>query len=186
MAEIQYATAKRATWYVLRTLLIITLVVVLCLAAFITAMHTSNIYILVTEGLEKRADVILKGGDISGMSEYFTQEFIAQDSALYSGEYDGFTITNYIYNISVKRILVMPWSGSTSVRVYDRMLTLSGAANEDMPEGSALPAWTPALYSVRLKKIDGRWFISDLRLIEQNPVEAPMATPDMSLLPPSE
>ena len=180
MTQIQYGTAKRATWYVLRTLLVITLVVVLCLAAFITAMHTSNIYILVTEGLEKRAEVILQNGDVASMAEYFTEDFIAQDSALYSGTYDGFTVSNYIYNVTVKRILVLPWDGSTTVRVYDKMLTMSGSANEDAPEGGALPAWTPALYSVRLKKIQGRWYISDLRIVEENPVQQPSATPDLS------
>ena len=55
MPKNQYAIARRSIWYLLRTLLVIALIVVLCLTAFVTAMHISNIYILVTEGLELRA-----------------------------------------------------------------------------------------------------------------------------------
>ena len=65
MPKNQYAIARRSIWYLLRTLLVIALIVVLCLTAFVTAMHISNIYILVTEGLELRAGYILQGGEIA-------------------------------------------------------------------------------------------------------------------------
>lgn len=44
MPKNQYAIARRSIWYLLRTLLVIALIVVLCLTAFVTAMHISNIY----------------------------------------------------------------------------------------------------------------------------------------------
>ena len=81
MPKNQYAIARRSIWYLLRTLLVIALIVVLCLTAFVTAMHISNIYILVTEGLELRAGYILQGGEIAPLTEYFTENFIAQDPA---------------------------------------------------------------------------------------------------------
>ena len=39
MPKNQYAIARRSIWYLLRTLLVIALIVVLCLTAFVTAMH---------------------------------------------------------------------------------------------------------------------------------------------------
>ena len=93
MPKNQYAIARRSIWYLLRTLLVIALIVVLCLTAFVTAMHISNIYILVTEGLELRAGYILQGGEIAPLTEYFTENFIAQDPALYAGTYSSFNVT---------------------------------------------------------------------------------------------
>ena len=54
MARNSYGIAKRSIWYVLRTLIITAAIVALCLGVFIEGLHISNLYILVTEGMEKR------------------------------------------------------------------------------------------------------------------------------------
>ena len=115
MPKNQYAIARRSIWYLLRTLLVIALIVVLCLTAFVTAMHISNIYILVTEGLELRAGYILQGGEIAPLTEYFTENFIAQDPALYAGTYSSFNVTNFIYKIEVKSLLTLPGDSTATV-----------------------------------------------------------------------
>ena len=119
MPKNQYAIARRSIWYLLRTLLVIALIVVLCLTAFVTAMHISNIYILVTEGLELRAGYILQGGEIAPLTEYFTENFIAQDPALYAGTYSSFNVTNFIYKIEVKSLLTLPGDSTATVKVYE-------------------------------------------------------------------
>lgn len=116
MPKNQYAIARRSIWYLLRTLLVIALIVVLCLTAFVTAMHISNIYILVTEGLELRAGYILQGGEIAPLTEYFTENFIAQDPALYAGTYSNFNVTNFIYKIEVKSLLTLPGDSTATVK----------------------------------------------------------------------
>ena len=171
MPKNQYAIARRSIWYLLRTLLVIALIVVLCLTAFVAAMNISNIYILVTEGLELRAGYILQGGEISSLTEYFTESFIAQDPALYDGAYSSFSVTNFIYKIEVKSILALPWGSSATVKVYEKMLD------------AQLPQWIPATYNVKLKRVNGRWYISDMILLKQNPAEKPLPTPDYSQLP---
>lgn len=185
MARNQYTVARRSIWYVLRSLLVLVLLVVLCLAVFIGAMHMSNIYVLVTEGLEKRAACILENGSPNELSEYFTEDFIAQDQALYAGTYEGYTVTNFIYKLAPESIFVLPWDTVASMRVSESLLSLSGSANEGTAD-TALPPWTPCRYTVKLRRIDGRWFISNLLLLEENPEQAPRPTPDMSLLPEGE
>ena len=61
MARNSYGIAKRSIWYVLRTLIITAAIVALCLGVFIEGLHISNLYILVTEGMEKRAALIETG-----------------------------------------------------------------------------------------------------------------------------
>ena len=139
MPKNQYAIARRSIWYLLRTLLVIALIVVLCLTAFVTAMHISNIYILVTEGLELRAGYILQGGEIAPLTEYFTENFIAQDPALYAGTYSSFNVTNFIYKIEVKSLLTLPGDSTATVKVYEKMLSVSGSPMEGTDPEAQLP-----------------------------------------------
>ncbi len=182
MSKNQYAIARRSIWYLLRTLLAIALIVVLCLAAFVAAMNISSVYILVTEGLELRAKYILQGGEISSLTEYFTEGFIAQDPALYAGTYSDFSVTNFIYKIEVKSILALPGDSSATVKVYEKLLSVSGSPIEGTDQEAQLPRWIPATYNVKLKKIKDRWYISDMILLKQNPPEKPLPTPDLSRL----
>ena len=178
----QYAVARRSIWYVLRTLLILVGIAVLCLTVFVTAMHVSSIYILVAEGLEQRAGVILQAGAVEELTEYFTEDFVALDAALYAGKYDDFTVTSFIYKLNVNSLFVLPWDSSATVRVTEKMLSITGTPNDNVPADAALPAWTPAKYAIKLRKISGRWYISDMILLEENPEEAPLPTPDYSKL----
>ena len=47
----KYGVARRSIWYILRFVLIASVVVTLCYAALMEAMYVSNIYIIVTEGM---------------------------------------------------------------------------------------------------------------------------------------
>lgn len=183
MSRNQYAIARRSIWYLLRTMLSVALVIVLCLGAFVTAMHISNLYILVTEGLELRAEYILQGGEITALTEYFTEDFVAKDPALYAGTYGDFDVSNFIYKLEIKRLFVLPWHKTATVKVYEKMLSVSGSPREGAPEGITLPEWPAAEYNVKLTKTDGRWYINDMLLLMNSPEEKPLPTPDYSLLP---
>lgn len=185
MARNQYTVARKSIWYVLRTLLVIVALVVAALYVFIGAMHVSNIYILVSEGMEKRAACILEDGSINELTEYFTEEFVSKDTALYDGAYSGYTITNFIYKLDVNSLMVLPWDTAASMKVTERLLALSGKPKPEggMPEDSQPPAWAPVRYGVKLRRINGRWYIGDIILLEENPAAEVKPTPDMSLLP---
>lgn len=182
MSRNQYTVARKSIWYVLRTLLLVVALVVAALYAFIGAMHVSNIYILVSEGMEKRAECILKGEPVSELTEYFTEDFVAKDQALYDGKYADYTVTNFIYKLDPAGLFVLPWDTAASMKVTERLLSLSGTPNEGAA-GAQLPQWTPARYNVKLRRIQGRWYISDVILLEENPPIKQKPTPDMSLLP---
>lgn len=183
MARNQYTVARKSIWYVLRTLLVIVALVVAALYVFIGAMHVSNIYILVSEGMEKRAACILEGSSVNELTEYFTEDFVAKDTALYDGAYSDYTITNFIYKLDVESLFVLPWDTAASMKVTERLLSLSGTPNQGMSADAAVPAWDSARYSVRLRRINGRWYINDIILLAPNPAQTPKPTPNMSLLP---
>ncbi len=166
------------------TLLTVALIALLAYGCMIWAMHTSNLYVLATEGLELRAACIVTNGSISELGEHFTQEFLSDDDALYDGKYKEFTVSAYDYRLTVEGISVMPWSTKASMTVIERMASMTGSANDESEESSArkaLPPYITARYKVLFEKRSGRWYISGMELIEENPKEEQLPTPDMSL-----
>ena len=187
MARNKYKIARRSIWYVQRTLLIVAGAVALSLAVFVEGMHVSNLYILATEGLEARAQTILKSGEPLELTTYFTQDFINNDAALYRADYEGFTVASFDYRAEVRSFFVLPWSVRATMVMDDRLAAINAAANETDEDEAvpALPEWTPGRYQVIFKKEGSRWYISGLVLIENNPEVEAKPTPDMSLLTPS-
>lgn len=185
MARNLYKTARRSIWYVLRTLIMVAGAVALCLALFIEGMHVSNLYILVTEGMEARAEIILKSGEPLELTTYFTEEFIANDAALYGQDYEGFTVANFDYRVDIRSFFVLPWSRRATMIVDDKLAALNAAANDAEAASPAPPEWTPGRYQVIFTKVGSRWYVSGLVLIAKNLETVAKPTPDLSLLTPT-
>ncbi|HWQ57646.1 MAG TPA: hypothetical protein VN540_01405 [Clostridia bacterium] len=187
MARNRYKIARRSIWYVLRTLIIVAGVVALCLALFAEGMHVSNLYILVTEGMEARSEIIIKGGEPLELATYFTEDFIGNDAALYRREYEGFTVASFDYRVDIKSFFVLPWSARATMVIDDKLAAINAAANETDEDETppTLPEWTPGRYQVIFTKVGSRWYISGLVLLEINPETEVKPTPDLSLLTPA-
>lgn len=178
----KFTVPRRATWYVLRTILLITIVVSMTFYVFLTAMHTANIYIIVTEGITLRAKCILGQGEITEMQQYFTNTCIAEDSALQDNVYDNYNISGFDYRLSVDKIDVKPWKKTASMTVTERIPTINGTAYESAPS-SAIPEWEDVQYKVICMKENNRWYITKITVSDEKIKEKPKATPNMSLTP---
>ncbi len=187
MARNRYKIARRSIWYVLRTLLIVAGIVALCLGVFAEGMHVSNLYILVTEGMQARAETIVKNGEPLELTAYFTEDFINSDAALYEEDYENFTVASFDYRVEIRSFFVLPWSVRATMVIDDSLAAINAAPNDTQEGGQApaLPEWTPGRYHVLFIKEGSRWYISGLVLIEENPETEVKPTPDMSLLTPA-
>ncbi len=183
---------RRGIWFFMRTLLLILLLAALGYGAFSTAMNASNLYILSVEGLQLRAACILQVGDQTALAEYYTDQFLENDPALYSNTYQPYTITGYDYRVEVEKVSVLPWSETATVTVVDRMVNLTGKWNEQQAEQentneedttAVLPKWEEARYLIRFRIEDGRWYIYQMQLLEAAPSQAPRPTPDLRMTP---
>lgn len=173
--------ARRSLWYILRLLLVITLVVALCYFALVQAMYMSNIYIIVTEGLELRADCILGNSPSSDLTEHFTKDWIIRDEAIDGGKYDAFRVDSYDYRLSIEKMSVYPWSKEVTIRVLEQVVNIQASPYNDSNK-DPLPKWEDSRMEIRLEKTDGRWYISFISVLQANPEIEPGATPDYSQL----
>ncbi|MBR3382979.1 MAG: hypothetical protein IKG85_08110 [Clostridia bacterium] len=172
---------RRSIWFVLRAVLIVSVVLGLAYAVFTEAMYVSNMYVVTTEGMKLRADTVLKNGSKTELRQYFTDDFIASDALLADGAYLDYAVDSYDYRYSIKGFSVFPWATTGSFRYVERIPTITATPVSDEVSGPVTP-WVPMYYKVNLKKVDGRWLIDSLVVLEENTPEEARPTPDYSQL----
>lgn len=172
--------------YIVRTLLLIIMAAVFCIAVFLTAERISNLYILTSEGMELRADCVLADGARNDLEEYFTLTFLQNDPAMSDATYSNYTITGYNYDLSIEKIAVLPWSMSATVTATERV-SIKGNINADQisedqnADDFPPPEWTPVRYKITFINSNARWYISELQLLEEDPDFSNLGTPDPNL-----
>ena len=175
--------ARRSMMYLVRTLMLIILAAILCIGAFMTAERVSNLYILTSEGMALRAECVFADGARNDLEEYFTLTFLDSDPAMSDATYANYTISDYNYDLTIEKINVLPWSMSATVTATERV-TLKGTINADQlgeDQNAAdypLPEWTPKRYKIKFINVNSRWYISELTVVEKNPPQTNIGTPD--------
>ena len=173
--------ARRSIWFLLRAVLIISLLLGVAYAVFTESMYISNMYIVTTEGMKLRAETILKNGSPVELEQFFTNKFIASDELLNSGAYLDYAVDTYDYRYDIKGISVFPWSSAGSITYVERIPIINASPISDEISVTVTP-WVSMLYKINLIKKDGRWLIDSLDVVQENPAEEVRPTPDYSQL----
>ncbi|MCR5808659.1 MAG: hypothetical protein K6G56_03765 [Clostridiales bacterium] len=173
--------ARRSIWFVLRAVLVISLLLGLAYAVFTEFMYISNMYIITTEGMKLRADTVLKNGDPKELEQYYTETFLATDVLINSKPYQDYAVDSFDYRYNIKGFSVLPWSKVGTVTYIERIPLIVASPISDNVDKAA-PAWTSMTYKIRLVKNEGKWLIAGLEVIEENPAEEARPTPDYSQL----
>lgn len=184
---------SRLVWFFAKNAFIILAILLVLALAFMTALTSANVYIVVEEGMSERADTVLKSYDDADLDRYFTKEFLDADKLLSSKRYQNYTITSFTYVGEPTGYICWPWQNSTIVRVTDVVSNIDGELSADKladesNQTRVPPAWDNGVYNVRLKRVSGKWKIDSMQLvndvkIEPTPVrsEKPLPTPSVSL-----
>ena len=179
-------TAKRTMVYIVRTILIVMVTILLCALAFFTAARISNLYILASEGMSVRAAAVLSGEtDRSDLEEYFLPSCIARDEWLSTDAYSGFTISSYSCNLNIEKVTAFPWSSTASLTATEDVSIKGSLLPDKIEEGKTvsdypLPEWQGGRYEIDFVNDGERWYISELKLLDADPQEKPLNTPDLS------
>lgn len=179
---------RRSVFYFMRTILTLLAIGALCILSFISASRLSNAYILVNEGMNMRAECILKNTPESDLTAYFSIGCIENDAderKNNAAPYAAMTVSSYEYRLKIKSLHIMPWQVSTYVDVVEQVRGIRGTFSAESGSGTSVPDWTPRKYRLHLGKVEGRWLIESVELLEVNPKLDVPATPnpDMEPLP---
>jgi len=184
---------RRLLWFTASRLLIVTFCAALITLAFYMAMNTANIYILVSDGMQARADMILTRESSSDLDNYFRDEFLAEDDALKvalseNSPWVDYAISDYEYDLSMQWMWTWPWEDTATATISERIDGITGkvvAESQSLVNSGLIsaspPAWQGGEYAVTLYRADGRWRIAGLRqtkiFVEETPVPEPTAAP---------
>ena len=170
---------KRMLDFIASRMLMVTVACALLIISFYLAMNTANIWVLIDDGLDARASVVLMGEDAGKLTSYFRPEFIApvlQVGTSDTSPYRDYEIRGYDHRVKMVSVWSWPWENVARAEVVESIPAIDGtirsakreaALAEGGEERLSPPAWTTTRYRVTLVRTAGRWLISNLQSIAE-------------------
>lgn len=157
---------RRLVWFIANRLIWICVLGGILVCGFYMCLNTANIYIILNDGLEKRAEVILTQEEAERLNYYFHSDFLSNDRALegaFDGTsvYDDYTITGFEYDLKVEKLWAWPWDNYATCTVVERVPSITGSViSSRKSEASAtVPSWQGGRYDITVVKNNGTWKI---------------------------
>lgn len=171
---------RRTVWYIASRLLVVCLVLGVMVVTFYYAMNATNIYVVLKDGMARRAQVVMMEEDASELTKYFQPAFLERDAVLLavqqgSSPYKDYDIRGIDHRLSMEFLWVWPWDETARVDITESIPRIDGRVKADKAEAlvaeqgsSAIypPSWQGARYRAVLVKENGQWRIKSLTLIE--------------------
>jgi len=171
--EVPVKYLRRLIWYAGTRLLALLCVLGLMTTAFYFSMNATNIYIIIKDGMAKRAQVIMMGADES-LSPFFSGTYLDRDQQLLeakNGQSDYqnyYSITGFDHRISLDSFWCWPWEDTARATVTERIPAIDGKIKSSAREAAAAaglgaaPKWQSVQYNVLLSRENGQWHIRNL------------------------
>ena len=168
---------RRLVWYLSSRLLVLFCVLGLMTMAFYFSMNATNIYIIIKDGMAKRAQVVMMGSE-EDLNDFFSPAYLERDALLIearNGQSDYqnyYTIKGFDHRINLDSFWCWPWEDTARATFTERIPAIDGKLKSSAREKSAAgtiqsaPKWQPTQYSVLLSRENGRWRIRNLSVIK--------------------
>ena len=174
---------RRLMWFIASRVLIFTIVASLLVCGFYMCMNSANIYIVLTDGLKERVNVILKAEGAEDLNDYFHADFLNSDSALqgaFGGQsaFGAYSITDFDYVLTIEKLWAWPWDDQASCTVTERVPSITGnvLSSRKGEVDSEVPKWQGGKYDITLVRSGGKWKITGMKqtgiIIEPEPAAA--------------
>ena len=133
---------------------------------FYYAMNATNIYVIIKDGMAKRAQVIMMDEPLSSLDAYFTETWVERDELLQNavsgnGPYQNVNVTGFDHRISLGRVWCWPWENVATATVTERIPSIDGKS-----VSGGVPVWQSAVYSMILSNDSGNWKIRNISTVE--------------------
>lgn len=163
---------RRLILYISSRLLVVCCVLGLMTMAFYISMNATNIYIILKDGMAKRAQVVMMGAE-EDLTRYFSNACLERDSQLTDAK-NGLSPYQYYYNITgfdhrvtMDSFWCWPWEDTARATITERIPAIDGRVKASAREAAAaanltVPKWQTTQYSVLLSRENGQWHIRNL------------------------
>ena len=163
---------RRFTWFVAGKMILICVLLGMLVCGFFMALNGANIYVVLTDGMEKRVDVILTRQQAEELNKYFAAEFLLADPALEgalngTSAYVDYNITGFEYELTIEKLWAWPWDNYANCTVVERVPSITGnvIASRRSQVSSRVPKWVGGRYDITLAKAGGNWKIVGMKQV---------------------
>lgn len=171
---------RRFIWYLASRLLLILAVFSLCVVTVYYAMNATNIYIVLKDGMAKRAQVIMMGESSAELTKFFQGSYLQKDENLQlaiagKSPYIYYNVRGIDHRLGMSWMWCWPWESTARVTFTETIPRIDGRVDGDSTaEAKALygesyeapPRWQGGKYNAVLVKENGQWHIRSLALVE--------------------
>lgn len=164
-------------WYLFSRLVIWGAAAGLVLLAFFMAMDYMNASTLMKDGMQARAETIIKGSDPTLLAKVFSKGFIEKDELLKSTAYEQYKVSDFDYSAEAEIALVFPWDNAVTFRVTEKVsdIVAQTSPTADTALSETPPDWKNAVYDVQLVRYEESWRIVGMKIIKVLPSPLPSA-----------
>ena len=172
---------RRLIWYAASRLLIVCCILGLMVTAFYFSMNASNIYIILKDGMAKRAQVVMMAEDENELDNYFSANYLERDEALKvtregnSPYQKYYTVTGFDHRLNMTWMWCWPWESTARAEFIERVPRIDGRVNRAYTDTAKQlfgedyetpPKWQAGRYTATLVKENSQWHIKNIQLKE--------------------
>ena len=174
---------RRLIWYISSRLLVLLCVLGVLTMAFYFSMNATNIYIILKDGMAKRAQVIMMGAEES-LAPYFSSAYLERDTQLIEARngqspyQNNYSITGFDHRVNLDSFWCWPWEDTARATITERIPAIDGKIKASAREAAAAsgqtissPKWQTTQYNVLLSRENGQWRIRNLAAVKVIPDE---------------
>jgi hypothetical protein len=112
-------TALRLITFITGKIISIAILIILIIMATFISYDMANIYVVANDGLSKRAEIIISNENPSDLNKFFTLQYLNSDSMLRSEQFKDYIVSDYNYELKIKKLWVWPWESTTEVTIEE-------------------------------------------------------------------
>ena len=172
---------RRFVWHIATRLMILTLVLAMLVVGFYYAMNMTNMYVVLKDGMARRAQVVMTLADREELDKFFYASFLQQDPAVQTvvsgtSPYQDYNMVGIDHRLEMGFTWVWPWDTTARVEIVERIPRIDGRIKGSVAEACIAqygedviypPDWISARYRATLVKENGQWKILNLQTIER-------------------
>mgnify|MGYP000866518249 FL=1 len=169
---------RRFIWYLASRLLLIIILLGLFTVTFYYAMNATNVYIVLKDGMAKRAQVIMMGEDATELNKFFQSSYLQRDENLLTAQggqspYLYYTVRGIDHRLEMTWMWCWPWESTVRVEFVERIPRIDGRVNRAYTEAAKQlygegypypPRWQAGRYTATLVKENNQWHIKSILL----------------------
>ncbi|MBP3645437.1 MAG: hypothetical protein J6K55_03335 [Clostridia bacterium] len=171
---------RRFIWYLASRLLLILIIVSLCVVTLYYAMNATNIYIVLKDGMAKRAQVIMMNESANDLTKFFQGSYLQRDENLQlaiagKSPYTYYTVRGIDHRLKMTWMWCWPWESTARVTFVETIPRIDGRVSGKHSESAKAlygedyqspPRWQGGRYTATLVKENGQWHIRSIALVE--------------------